>query len=128
MQADAVTDHVTDHVTGDASRTRSRYARPARAAGNRATIDDITHANIESILCLEDDTHRSKPTLYRAVERVARFCGTVAFLWVNLGVFATWIFVNQVLVKFDPYPFTFLLFLVSIEAIVLSILILISQN
>lgn len=122
MQANAV----TDDAPGIGS--HGRPARTARASGNRATIDDITHANIESILCLEDATHRSKPALYRAVERVARFCGTVAFLWINLGVFAAWIFVNQAVVKFDPYPFTFLLFLISIEAIVLSILILISQN
>jgi len=97
-------------------------------SGGHGTIDHITHDNIESILCLEDTEHQRKPTLYRVVERVARFCGTLTFLWINLAVFATWIALNQFVVKFDPYPFTFLLFVVSIEAIMLSILILISQN
>lgn len=92
------------------------------------TIDHITHANIESILSLEEAEHRSKPVLYRMVQRIARFCGTLTFLWINLAVFAVWIGVNQWVAKFDPYPFTFLLFVVSIEAIVLAILILISQN
>ena len=100
----------------------------AVGAGRHGTIDHITHDNIESILCLEDTEHQRKPTLYRVVERVARFCGTLTFLWINLAVFATWIALNQFVVKFDPYPFTFLLFVVSIEAIMLSILILISQN
>ncbi|RZL92496.1 MAG: DUF1003 domain-containing protein [Variovorax sp.] len=96
--------------------------------GRHGTIDHITHDNIESILCLEDTEHRRKPMLYRVVERAARFCGTLTFLWINIAFFASWIALNQFLVKFDPYPFTFLLFVVSIEAIMLSILILISQN
>jgi len=100
----------------------------AVGAGRHGTIDHITHDNIESILCLEDTEHRRKPMLYRVVERAARFCGTLTFLWINIAFFASWIALNQFLVKFDPYPFTFLLFVVSIEAIMLSILILISQN
>ena len=97
-------------------------------SSRRGTIDHITHDNIESILCLEDTERQSKPVIYRVVERVARFCGTLTFLGINIAVFATWIALNQFVVKFDPYPFTFLLFVVSIEAIMLSILILISQN
>lgn len=52
----------------------------------------------------------------------------MSFLGISLAVFAAWIALNEFVVKFDPYPFTFLLFVVSIEAIMLSILILISQN
>jgi uncharacterized membrane protein len=92
------------------------------------SIQDLTHRNIEAILALEDESRRSKPPLYRLVARVARFCGTVAFLWWNLAFFAVWIALNQWVWAADPYPFTFLLFMVSIEAIVLAILILISQN
>jgi uncharacterized membrane protein len=92
------------------------------------SIQDLTHRNIEAILALEDENRRSKPPLYRLVSRVARFCGTVAFLWWNLAFFAAWIALNQWVWPVDPYPFTFLLFMVSIEAIVLAILILISQN
>jgi uncharacterized membrane protein len=103
---------------------------PARRNGRHGhpSIQDLTHRNIEAILALEDESRRSKPTLYRLVARVARFCGTVAFLWWNLAFFAVWIALNQWMWPVDPYPFTFLLFMVSIEAIVLAILILISQN
>jgi uncharacterized membrane protein len=96
--------------------------------GKHPSIGELTHRNIEAILCLEEGNRRSKPMLYRVVARMSRFCGTVAFLWWNLGFFALWIGVNQWVWKVDPYPFTFLLFLVSIEAIVLAIMILISQN
>lgn len=104
------------------------YSASSENANKRKTIDRITHDNIESILCLEDDARRSKPPLYRLVARIARFCGTLTFLWMNLVVFTAWVVVNQFLLPFDPYPYTFLLFVVSIEAIVLSTLILISQN
>lgn len=104
------------------------YTPTSANATKRKTIDRITHDNIESILCLEDDARRRKPALYRAVARIARFCGTLAFLWINLAVFGLWVVVNEFVLPFDPYPYTFLLFVVSIEAIVLSTLILISQN
>lgn len=91
-------------------------------------IEGLTHRNIESILRLEDQERHGKPLLYRVVARLAAFCGTVTFLWINLAIFLAWIVLNETIWRADPYPFTFLLFLVSLEAIVLSILILISQN
>ena len=91
------------------------------------TIEEITHANIESILRHEERRRRHHPLAYRLVERIARFCGTMAFLWINVAWFIGWVVVNQ-FVPFDPYPFTLLLLFVSLEAIILSILILISQN
>ena len=103
---------------GKANRPRRRHP----------SLQALTHRNIESILELEEENRRAKPMLYRLVSRVSRFCGTVAFLWWNLGFFAAWILLNQFVWRIDPYPFTFLLFLVSIEAIVLGIMILISQN
>lgn len=102
---------------------QSRSSRPLNP-----TIESLTHANIESILCLEDEERAAKPVLYRVVARAAAFCGTVAFMWLNVAVFVAWIALNEVVWKFDPYPFTFLLFIVSLEAIFLAILILISQN
>jgi uncharacterized membrane protein len=92
------------------------------------TIEQITHANIASILRVEDARRRRKPLAYRLVERIARFCGTIGFLWINVGWFAAWILANRFVVAFDPYPYTLLLLCVSLEAIVLSVLILISQN
>jgi len=92
------------------------------------SIQALTHRNIESILKLEEEERRCKPRLYRWVAHASHFCGTVAFLVWNLVFFAAWIAFNQFVWRIDPYPFTFLLFLVSIEAIVLAIMILISQN
>ena len=80
------------------------------------------------ILCHEEERRRRKPAWFKLVERTARFCGSMRFLWLNVLWFAVWIGGNVAFKSFDPYPFTFLILVVSLEAIVLSILILISQN
>lgn len=101
---------------------------PAPAASARPNVESITRKNIEAILDMEQRRRDGKPAWYRLVERTARFCGTIRFLWLNLIWFAIWIAYNVVGKAFDPYPFIFLTLVVSLEAIVLSILILISQN
>jgi uncharacterized membrane protein len=58
--------------------------------------------------------------------------GTVTFLFVNVLFFAVWIVWNRGLIPgvpiIDPYPFGFLTMVVSLEAICLAIVVLISQN
>ena len=100
--------------------SRDRKARP--------TIESVTHANIEAILCMEDQERDARPWIYRVVARAAGLCGTTAFLLANVLVFAAWIAFNTTPWAFDPYPFTFLVLVVSLEAIVLAVMILISQN
>ena len=94
----------------------------------RPTIESVTHANIEAILRIEDQEREARPLIYRLVARMASLCGTVAFLLANVLVFAVWIAFNATPWAFDPYPFTFLVLVVSLEAIVLATMILISQN
>jgi uncharacterized membrane protein len=61
---------------------------------------------------------------------IANFCGSMTFVWVHVVWFAGWILLNLVpgVKHFDPFPFTFLTLVVSLEAIFLSTFILISQN
>src|SRR3989344_161744 len=58
--------------------------------------------------------------------------GSSAFLLFNAVVFTVWILVNTGRIKwlpvFDPYPFNLLTMIVSLEAIILSVFVLISQN
>lgn len=57
--------------------------------------------------------------------------GTVWFFTVNALFFFVWIIINTGLTPitaFDPYPFGFLTMVVSLEAIFLAIIVLISQN
>jgi len=58
--------------------------------------------------------------------------GSFSFLVFNALIFILWILININLIPgikpFDPYPFTFLTMVVSLEAIFLAIIVLISQN
>ena len=59
------------------------------------------------------------------------FSGSMPFLALNALFFAAWIFFNTVdlgIGFLDPYPYGFLTMVVSLEAIFLSIFVLISQN
>ncbi|HEY4389562.1 MAG TPA: DUF1003 domain-containing protein [Ktedonobacteraceae bacterium] len=62
---------------------------------------------------------------------IADFSSSLTFLLLNFVIFVAWILLNTLAPKFiafDPYPFQFLTMSVSLEAIFLSIFVLISQN
>ena len=58
--------------------------------------------------------------------------GSIPFLFINIALFSLWIIINLNLISgivpFDLFPFGLLTMIVSLEAIVLSIFVLISQN
>ena len=62
--------------------------------------------------------------------QVAARCGTAGFLWSQILLFGSWIGWNSWPGQrhFDPYPYILLTLLLSIEAIFLSIFVLISQQ
>jgi uncharacterized membrane protein len=67
----------------------------------------------------------------RLADWISWFSGSMPFLGLNLLWFGIWIIVNSFDVgvpRFDPYPFGLLTMIVSLEAIFLSIFVLISQN
>jgi uncharacterized membrane protein len=72
------------------------------------------------------------PLLQRAANWIAEFSGSMPFLMINAAMFFMWIILNVEVIPglkpFDPYPFGFLTMSVSLEAIFLSILVLLSQN
>ena len=69
--------------------------------------------------------------LERFVDRLNAIAGSTPFLMVHVVWFAIWILWNTGLLglkKFDPYPFGFLTMVVSLEAIFLSIFVLMAQQ
>ncbi len=57
------------------------------------------------------------------------FCGSMLFVNLHVAWFAVWLGYNSIAkIPFDPYPFGMLTLIVSLEAIMLSTFILISQN
>ena len=78
----------------------------------------------------EMEDHRS--VVQRAADWIAAFSGSIPFLLLHLVVFAAWILLNLGVLPFvrvfDAYPFGLLTMAVSLEAIVLSVFVLLSQN
>jgi uncharacterized membrane protein len=94
------------------------------------TAADLTRGNVQAMRRLDDRALAKRSGADRVAEFVARFCGSIVFVWIHAGLFGAWIAWNAIpgLPHFDPYPFTFLVLCVSLEAIFLSSFILISQN
>ena len=69
--------------------------------------------------------------IQKVADWIAAFSGSMPFLGLNATWFMVWIIVNTWplgLTRFDPYPFGLLTMIVSLQAIFLSIFVLISQN
>jgi len=68
----------------------------------------------------------------RVADTVTAMAGSTAFLVLNILWFISWIVINTGVfgesLVFDEYPFGFLTMVVSLEAIILSVFVLISQN
>ena len=94
------------------------------------SVEQLTQRNIEVVRRLEEAANEQRTISERVARMVARFCGSMKFVWVHVIGFAGWITLNLVpgVQHIDPFPFTFLTFVVSLEAIFLSTFILISQN
>ena len=87
--------------------------------------------NVEQIARLEAEYLQTRTGTERIAGAVTRVAGTATVAALHLAWFAGWIVVNLGLVRlrpFDPFPFDLLTTIVSLEAIVLSICIMISQN
>lgn len=69
-------------------------------------------------------------TMEKIADLIAEFSGSIPFLILNALWFVLWIVWNTApwVPHFDPYPFGFLTMVVSLEAIFLSIFVLVSQN
>ncbi len=68
----------------------------------------------------------------KAADWIAASSGSIPFLLIHLVIFAVWILLNVEVIRglpvFDPFPFGLLTMAVSLEAIVLSVFVLLSQN
>jgi uncharacterized membrane protein len=114
---------------GVARRKSARKAKPAKrdpAKINKGS--DPVGQTIRDILKLEA---HDRSLTERIADAIATFTGSMTFVWLHVAWFALWILLNVGWLgfkPFDPYPFTFLTMIVSLEAIFLSTFILMSEN
>ena len=75
-----------------------------------------------------------RTTVMKVADWISGFSGSIPFLVIHLVLFAAWIGLNTGPLKrtaagnWDPFPFGLLTMVVSLEAIILSVFVLLSQN
>lgn len=84
------------------------------------------------IQSFEADQLKDRPFFVRIADFLTSSFGGVGFFAINAFVFIAWIVINMGYIPgvpiFDPYPFILLTMTVSLEAIFLSIIVLMSQS
>ena len=98
----------------------------AMARRHRETVERLRHTATRNV---NDESEDKRTTVQKAADWIAGFSGSIPFLLMHVGIFGVWIVWNHFPpVAFDPYPFNFLTMCVSLEAIFLSVFVLLSQN
>lgn len=76
----------------------------------------------------------SRTVVMKFADWISEFSGSLPFLFIHVGLFAIWIALNagplarSAIGGWDPFPFGLLTMVVSLEAIILSVFVLLSQN
>lgn len=94
-------------------------------------LSKIIERNIRTMIRLRMKADRERGIQDRAVDAVTAFAGSKTFVYAHLLWFGAWVLFNTGRVglrPFDPYPYGLLTLIVSLEAIFLSALVLITQD
>lgn len=97
--------------------------RRLRESGRR-----LRHTATRNVNDVEVD---NRTIVMKAADWIAEFSGSMPFLFLHIIFFAIWIALNVGIFPFgdfDPFPFGLLTMVVSLEAIILSVFVLLSQN
>jgi uncharacterized membrane protein len=97
-----------------------------------APAPPLVARNVAAVARIEAAEHARRTPVERLSDAIAQMAGTGLFAGLHMAWFAGWIAWNSGLLRrwppFDPFPYSFLTLVVSLEAIFLSIFVLISQN
>jgi len=101
--------------------------------GVHSSLGELTKRNVEIVAELEKSADAERTATDRMADAISKFVGSMRFVYIHIAWFSLWIalftlpFIPRSW-RIDPFPYTFLTFVVSLEAIFLSTFILISQN
>lgn len=96
---------------------------------HRVTVERLRHTATRNV---NEESEDKRTVVQKTADWIAEFAGSVPFLIIHVVIFGFWLVVNWIHIpaipQFDPYPFGFLTLAVSLEAIFLSVFVLLSQN
>jgi uncharacterized membrane protein len=95
----------------------------------RKTSEQLRHTATRNV---NEEVEDNRTVVQKVADAIAEFSGSIPFLLLHVVWFGTWLIVNSLPIPgiphFDPFPFGFLTLTVSLEAIFLSVFVLLSQN
>lgn len=95
----------------------------------RISAERLRHTASRNV---NEQTADTRTRMIKIVDWIAEFAGSIPFLLIHVVWFGTWILINTIkfpgIPQFDPFPYGFLTLTVSLEAIFLSVFVLLSQN
>lgn len=95
----------------------------------RMTAERLRHTATRNV---NEEIEDNRTLVQKIADGIAEFSGSIPFLILHIVWFTVWLTVNSIKIpgipQFDPYPFGFLTLTVSLEAIFLSVFVLLSQN
>jgi uncharacterized membrane protein len=96
----------------------------------RVTAELLRHTASRNVNEVVED---KRTVIQKAADWIAEFSGSIPFLAIHVVLFFLWIIMNvgsgiPGIPMFDPFPFGLLTMAVSLEAIILSVFVLLSQN
>ena len=96
-------------------------------AARARKVDDLLRSRVSRNV--NEEVAERQTTVERIADAIAAFSGSISFLLLHAVWFALWIGWNTLGPHhFDPFPFGLLTMVVSLEAIFLSVFVLISQS
>ena len=99
--------------------------------GDNPGLANVIERNIRTIIRLRLKAGRERSVQDRIADAITLFSGRMSFVYLHIVWFSLWILLNSGHVgvqPFDPFPYGLLTMIVSLEAIFLSTLVLITQN
>ena len=111
--------------------------RPAAALGLlaamgrrlRFTTEKLRHTASRNV---NEEIEDRRTAVMKVADWIAEFSGSISFLMIHVVIFTAWILLNLESIsgapRFDPFPYGLLTMAVSLEAIFLSVFVLLSQN
>lgn len=101
----------------------------------RVTAEKLRHTASRNV---NEEAEDKRTRVEKIADWIAEFSGSLAFLFIHVALFFVWIVLNvdwirrfpwlEAVSGFDPFPFGLLTMAVSLEAIFLSVFVLLSQS
>ena len=107
------------------------HMQPQGVDPDRPPLSDVIERNIQNHARLRLEAASVRTFQERMADAITAFSGNMSFVYLHVLWFGLWVLLNTGwfgIHPFDPFPYSLLTMIVSLEAIFLSTFVLISQN